>query len=281
MKNIIIFGAGSGGSRAAQNLSADVRVHAFCDNDKLKAGTFLNGIPIILPNSLTDLSYDEIIIASEHYEIICKQLEQIGVPSNLITISPIVMQAAGSSDTPARKESNIPPHLQPRKISETCKVRASLSRFCIGDGLDVGFGGDPIVPNAICMDLPKKYAHYEGHPQHLHGSADNLNWFKDNSLDWVYSSHVFEDFENTQQVLFESLRIIRPGGFLILFLPDEQAYRSYCKSQGKPPNHNHVHEYFSLSYVKDQLKKCDNLKYVHEVFPSNIYSFELVIQKLR
>ena len=82
MKNIIIFGAGSGGSRAAQNLSADVRVHAFCDNDKLKAGTFLNGIPIILPNSLTDLSYDEIIIASEHYEIICKQLEQMGVPSN-------------------------------------------------------------------------------------------------------------------------------------------------------------------------------------------------------
>ena len=77
----------------------------------------------------------------------------------------------------------------------------------------MGFGGDPIVPNAICMDLPKKYAHYEGHPQHLHGSADNLNWFKDNSLDWVYSSHVFEDFENISRYCLSRSALFAPEDF--------------------------------------------------------------------
>ena len=36
---------------------------------------------------------------------------------------------------------------------ETASCRPSLSKWCIGMGLDIGFGGtDPIVPTAICID---------------------------------------------------------------------------------------------------------------------------------
>ena len=104
----------------------------------------------------------------------------------------------------------------PKKISETSKCRQSLSRFCVGDGLDVGYGGDPIVPHAICMDLPEAYARYENHVQHLHGDATDLRWFRDGTLDFIYSSHVLEDFENTEPVLTEWLRVIRSGGHLVL-----------------------------------------------------------------
>ena len=168
----------------------------------------------------------------------------------------------------------------PRKVSETSKCRSRLAPFCVGDGLDIGYGGDPIVPHAICMDLPKKYAAYESHVQHLHGDATNLHWFRDGALDWVYSSHVLEDFPDTSTVLNEWLRVLRVGGRLILFLPDEQLYRAYCKSQGKPPNAHHVHEHFGLDYLKQFINRRAHLKIIHDVNHIDIYSFELVIEKM-
>jgi len=52
-----------------------------------------------------------------------------------------------------------------KSVSETSKCRDSLAPFCNGDGVDIGYGGDPIVPNAICMDLPDSYAKYKVHIQ--------------------------------------------------------------------------------------------------------------------
>jgi SAM-dependent methyltransferase len=168
-----------------------------------------------------------------------------------------------------------------KKISETSKCRGRLAPFCVGDGLDVGYGGDPIVPHAICMDLPQKYAAYESHVQHLHGDATNLRWFRDGELDWVYSSHVLEDFPDTLAVLSEWLRVLRVGGRLILFLPDEQLYRSHCRSQGRPPNVHHIHADFGPDYLKRRLDKRADIKLIHEAFPVDIYSFEVVFEKMR
>lgn len=167
----------------------------------------------------------------------------------------------------------------PKKISETSKCRDSLAPFCQGDGLDIGYGGDPITPNAICMDLPEAYAKYLDNVQHLHGDARNLNWFKDGCLDFIYSSHVLEDFEETEPVLTEWLRVLKPGGNLVLYLPDEQTYREHCKKQGKPPNPHHIHDHFSLGYMREILDQRDDIEIIHEKFPVGIYSFELVIKK--
>jgi SAM-dependent methyltransferase len=163
--------------------------------------------------------------------------------------------------------------------SETGKCRKSLAPFCTGDGIDVGYGGDPIVRNAICMDMPNPYAGYRTHPQHLHGDARCLSWFCDGSLDFVYSSHVLEDFEDTSAVLNEWLRVLKPGGHLVLFLPDEPTYRKHCSQTGQQYNTHHVHADFGLSFVKRALGTGANLEIVHERFPVGIYSFELVLRK--
>lgn len=168
---------------------------------------------------------------------------------------------------------------EPVSISETSKVRESLAPFCHGDGVDIGYGGDPIVPNAICMDLPDAYAKYKDWPQHLHGRAEDLSWFKDDSLDFVYSSHVLEDFEDTGALLDEWLRVIRPSKNLVLFLPDEQTYREHCKKLGNIPNQHHIHDDFSLDRLKKILAQRDDVEIIHEKFPSAIYSFELVVRK--
>lgn len=166
------------------------------------------------------------------------------------------------------------------KKSETSKARKSLAPFCKGNGIDIGFGGDPITKEAISVDLFSPYAKYKSHPLNLKGSGDNLYWFKDAVLDFVYSSHLLEDFEHTQRVLDEWIRVLKPKGKLVLFLPNEQLYRAYCKKNGKPSNHNHIHKHFSLDFVKQLLLKKDNIKIIHEVKISNIYSFELVLEKL-
>ncbi|MBL9138397.1 MAG: methyltransferase domain-containing protein [Verrucomicrobiales bacterium] len=163
--------------------------------------------------------------------------------------------------------------------SETSKCRRSLERFCIGNGIDVGFGGDPIAPHALCMDLPQPYARYRRHVQHLHGSAEDLRWFRDDALDWLYSSHVLEDFPDTLKVLDEWIRVVRPGGHIILYLPDEQTYRAYCASKGKPPNAHHIHEHFGLPMLRELLRGRPGVEIIHERFPVGIYSFELVLRK--
>lgn len=163
--------------------------------------------------------------------------------------------------------------------SETSKCRVSLSRFCLGDGVDVGFGGDPIVPNAICMDLEQPYAKYKRHPQHLHGSADNLHWFASASLDWLYSSHVLEDFVDTGKVLDEWIRVVRPGGHIVLFLPDEPTYRAYCESKRIPTNVHHIHANFGPGLLRAMLAGRKDVKVVHENFPVGVYSFEFVLEK--
>ncbi len=168
----------------------------------------------------------------------------------------------------------------PRKVSETSKVRDSLSIFCEGNGLDIGFGGDPIVPHAICLDLAEPYAQYCDYPQHLKGDGTDLFWFRDDSLDFVYSSHVLEDFEDTSAVLNEWFRVIKIGGKLVLFLPDEIAYRAYCLQQGKPPNEHHKHENFGLKSLKDLVDIRPDIEIIHEKCPSCIYSFELVLRKI-
>ena len=166
--------------------------------------------------------------------------------------------------------------------SESSNCRERLKKFCTGDGLDIGFGGDPIVPGAIAVDLDIPYAKMGDSPQNLHGDARNLYWFKDGVLDYVYSSHLLEDFPEgeTGPVLMEWLRVIKPGGFLILYCPDEQKYRDHCRLTGQGYNKAHKVSNFSLDYVKRVLSSLGvSCVVVYESAHVDKYSFEIVIRR--
>ncbi len=165
--------------------------------------------------------------------------------------------------------------------SETWKCRARLAPFCTGYGVDLGFGGDPIVPHAIGVDLPQPYAHVGARPVQLGGDATRLIWFADGVLDFVYSSHLLEDFVAVGPVLAEWLRVLKPGGRLILFCPDEQVFRRHCATTGQPYNDHHVHADFSLEFVKREFAAIGQpYRVIHEVALVDLYSWELVIEKL-
>jgi predicted SAM-dependent methyltransferase len=169
---------------------------------------------------------------------------------------------------------------RPAWRSETSKCRPRLAPYCTGYGVDLGFGGDPIVPHAIGVDLPQPYTHVGARPVQLGGDATRLTWFADGVLDFVYSSHLLEDFVAVGPVLAEWLRVLKPGGRLIIFCPDEQVFRRHCAATGQPYNEHHVHADFSLAFVKRELAALGQPhRIVHEVALVDLYSWELVIEK--
>jgi predicted SAM-dependent methyltransferase len=169
---------------------------------------------------------------------------------------------------------------------ETSKARERLAKYCVGNGIDLGYGGDPITPHAIAMDQPFEFrlTKSEGdHPQNLSGDARNLYWFNDDVLDFVYSSHLLEDFkaEETPIILKEWLRVVKPGGYLVLYGPDEVVYAEHCRRTGQ--NHNEAHSVpdFGLEFLKNVLSEHLNGMYqvVHEVKLIDDYCFDLVLRK--
>lgn len=163
--------------------------------------------------------------------------------------------------------------------SETSKCRPRLAPYCTGYGVDLGFGGDPIVPHAIRVDLPQPYTQVGAHSVQLGGGAENLYWFRDNVLDFVFSSHLLEDYDDTEAVLREWLRVLKPGGRLIIYCPDEQRFRAHCAATGQPYNPHHKHADFSLAYVKNALDRVGAVQILHENPNVDSYSWELVCQK--
>lgn len=161
--------------------------------------------------------------------------------------------------------------------SETSKFRGLLHIFCKGNGIDLGSGGDPIHSQALSIDFVS---------EHYQPVGVQFNWFfdarfipiKDNFLDFVYSSHLLEDFENTIEVLREWIRVLRSGGSLVLLLPDERKYKAHCEKTGQTYNILHKHENFGVQYVSDCIIQV-GARIIHVFDDLDEYNFAIVARK--
>ena len=77
---VILFGAGGLGVMSLSALQTEHKVTAFCDNDKNKAGTMIEGVPCISPAQLLDYPKAFVLIGSvKHYSSIHQQLSQMEI----------------------------------------------------------------------------------------------------------------------------------------------------------------------------------------------------------
>jgi len=136
--------------------------------------------------------------------------------------------------------------------SETAKYRNLTAKYCYADkdmpgcGVDIASQGDVVVPWAISFDLPVEEFNFycSNHPAkgpiHLRGHADKLP-FENETLNFVYSSHLLEDYLDWEPVIREWLRVLRPNGYLIILIPDKELWGAAIKA-GQSPNCSHRHE---------------------------------------
>lgn len=134
-------------------------------------------------------------------------------------------------------------------MSETAKYRDFALSYCTGNGCDIGSGGDPIRPEAIQIELSEStYAWYNSNhapatPIQWHGDDAYLHLpFKDETLDYVYSSHLIEDFLDWQPLLREWTRVLKIGGHLVLLAPEKERWNYAITHLGQPCNCQHRRE---------------------------------------
>ena len=118
---------------------------------------------------------------------------------------------------------------------ESHKIRHKIVPYTRGRGLDLGPGPWKAWPHFISIDNFDEWYDGSWRPDII-GDVTDLAIFRDNSLDFVFSSHVLEHLDDTAGALSEWWRVIKPGGHLVLYLPHKDFYPNIGQ-EGANPDH--------------------------------------------
>lgn len=81
---IIIFGIGKRYQQSKDKLRKDIEIVAFIDNDSMKWGNTIDGVPVICPDEIIHYTYDFVFLMSIYQKEMREQLIQIGVSCSKI-----------------------------------------------------------------------------------------------------------------------------------------------------------------------------------------------------
>lgn len=114
------------------------------------------------------------------------------------------------------------------EASKTNSIRDPLfqTHYLQGRVIDIGCGEDLVCPGAEPFDRP-------------HGDAQEITRLRENeAYDTVHSSHCLEHMRDPVVALDQWWALVKPGGYLIIIVPDEDLYE-----QGYwPSRFNHDHK---------------------------------------
>lgn len=95
-----------------------------------------------------------------------------------------------------------------------------ITRYFVGDGIDIGAGNDsleqyqsffPLMKSVRSWDLPD-------------GDAQLMASVPDASFDFVNSSHCLEHMRDPVETMRNWARILKPNGHMVILVPDEDLY---------------------------------------------------------
>lgn len=176
---------------------------------------------------------------------------------------------------------------EPPPNIETDEVRPLVEHYCRGVGADIGCGGTKITPNAVGVDWEHQYNDL----RQQRTVADVIGpWEKwaagveDNSQDFVFTSHVLEDFsdDHLDRALRTFAAKLKVGGFLVVDCPIEEKYEADCERTGIPYNHAHRQAWTALPDFLDRASPVLRERFEvvdHGERPA--YSFWVVLRKVR
>ena len=80
-----------------------------------------------------------------------------------------------------------------------------------GEGLDIGPGDDPVRSDVVQFDREE-------------GDAGRIDEYLSQRFDYVWSSHCLEHLDDPADALKRWWSLVKPGGYLIVVVPDEDLY---------------------------------------------------------
>jgi SAM-dependent methyltransferase len=80
-----------------------------------------------------------------------------------------------------------------------------------GRGIDIGCGGDPVLPDVRRFDKED-------------GDANEITRYVREQFDFVFSSHCLEHMHDPRKALVQWWALVRPGGHIFFIVPDEDLY---------------------------------------------------------
>lgn len=159
-------------------------------------------------------------------------------------------------------------HETSKTLARRLQDHRFLSRWFVGEGIDIGCGEDflgnymhlfPLVTSIRPWDMAD-------------GDAQIMDGVPDGYFDFVHSSNCLEHLHDPQMGLNNWMRILKPGGHLIFTVPDEDMYE-----QGSFPSiHNKDHKW-TFTIYKQQTWSTSSVNVM--VLLSNLGS-QLDIRKL-
>jgi len=108
-------------------------------------------------------------------------------------------------------------HLAPAIARTGGATQLLVNQYCKGRGIEIGPGGAPYAPKALMVD---RYRDHHGRAIPLDVNADATALpIRSTSTDYLLSAHCLEHIPDTLAALTEWMRVLRPGGHLVLILP--------------------------------------------------------------
>lgn len=154
-----------------------------------------------------------------------------------------------------------------REASKTFALLTDAEKALLhGEGIDIGCGPDPISPTALAFDT---------HSGDANSILEHLP--SGRQFDFVFSSHCLEHMYNPEKSLADWWQLVKPGGAMMIVVPDEDLYE-----QGYWPsifNYDHKHT-FTISKQKSWSPVSNNLLAMVNLLPEKeSFSIELMDQE--
>lgn len=124
--------------------------------------------------------------------------------------------------------------------NESAKIKYLIVPYTRGRGLDLGCGPFKAFPHFIGVDNGHhaKQFGWQMQPDIHVETCESLPLFASGSMDFVFSSHLLEHIHDTRKTLKEWWRVLRNGGYLVLYLPHKELYPNIGQP-GANPDHKH------------------------------------------
>lgn len=162
------------------------------------------------------------------------------------------------------------------QCNESKKIVWEVAPYLRGRGVDIGAGDFKILPHAISVDNMNHAQFGFVTKPDIQADASKLDMFASASMDWVYSSHTLEHVEDMNATLREWWRLVKPDGYLILYLP----HADYYPNIGQPgANPDHKRDFRPQDVVAAMPDGWDLLEH-QERNEDQEYSFLLIFKKI-